>query len=212
MLSVIAVAAISMVAACRAPSGGAVEARPVLVRMDTSMGEMVLELDPDRAPITVANFLKYADAGAYDGTTFHRVVAGFVIQGGGWTADLKERAKEAAAAGNPDLPIRNEWQNGLKNVRGTIAMARESAPDTATREFYINLVNNPRLDLPREQTGHAGYAVFGRVTRGMDVVDRIAAVPTRAVEVPGVTDGSMNHVPVEPVVIRKVERIGMGTR
>jgi cyclophilin family peptidyl-prolyl cis-trans isomerase len=177
------------------------------VSMQTSMGDIVVELDPAHAPLTVANFLKYTDSGAYDGTTVHRVVPGFVIQGGGWTPDLKERAKAAAASGHPDTPIANEWSNGLKNTRGTIAMARDEAPDTATREFFINLKDNPKLDTARPTTGNAGYAVFGRVVSGMDVVDRIAAVPTRSVNVPGVTDGSMQNVPVEPVVVRRVRRV-----
>jgi peptidyl-prolyl cis-trans isomerase A (cyclophilin A) len=182
--------------------------QPVRVSMATSMGDIVLELDPAHAPVTVANFLKYVDAGAYDGTTFHRVVPGFVIQGGGWTSDLKERAKQAAAAGPRDTPIRNEWQNGLKNVRGTIAMARDEQPDTATREFYMNLKDNPKLDTPRATTGNAGYAVFGRVVAGMDVVERIGSVETRSVEVAGVTDGSMQNVPVKTVVIHRVIRGG----
>src|ERR1044071_3960304 len=177
---------------CYAPT------RPRDVVIDTSMGSITIELDPDRAPTSCMNFLKYAEAGAYDNTTFHRVVPGFVIQGGGWTPDLHQRAKDAAAAGHPDIPIKNEWQNGLKNARGTIAMARDEQPDTATREFYINLSDNTKLDTARDKTGHAGYAVFGRVTSGMDVVDRIAAVKTRSVNVPGVTDGSMENVPVDP--------------
>src|SRR5262245_1060280 len=107
----------------------------VVVTLQTTEGDIVLELDQGRAPITVANFLKYADRGAYDGTIFHRIMPTFVIQGGGWTPGLKERAKKDAAAGKPDVPIKNEWQNGLKNVRGTIAMARDKDPDTATREF-----------------------------------------------------------------------------
>src|SRR4051812_28947254 len=176
------------------------------VRMETSMGDIVVELNPGHAPITTANFLKYADAGDYNGTTFHRVVPGFVIQGGGWTRDLTERAKLAAAAGHPDVPIRNEWQNGLKNEQGTIAMAREEAPDSATREFFINLKDNTKLDTAREKTGNAGYAVFGRVVSGMDIVDRIASVRSHAVDVAGVTDGSMENVPEEPVVIRSVRR------
>ncbi|MCC6659942.1 MAG: peptidylprolyl isomerase [Phycisphaerales bacterium] len=174
--------------------------------MSTSEGEIKIELDPDRAPITVANFLKYADRGAYDGTTFHRVVEGFVIQGGGWTPDLHERAKADAAAGRKDQPIRNEWRNGMKNTRGTIAMARDAGPDTATREFYINVQDNPKLDTGREQTGNAGYAVFGWVADGMDVVDRIRHMPTSPREVGGVTDGSMANVPVTPVVITSVRR------
>src|SRR5262249_42591841 len=158
------------------------------VRMDTSMGEIVVELDSAKAPITVANFLAYADRGDYNGTIFHRVVPHWVVQGGGWTPNLKERAKLAAAAGNPDLAIKNEWQNGLKNVRGSIGMARDEGPDTATREFYINLEDHPKLDTAREKNGNAGYAVFGRVVGGMDVVDRIAAIPTHPMKVEGVTD------------------------
>lgn len=201
--------AVLVIAACA--SGGPAardEESPdcVFVTMTTSMGDIELELFPNRAPITVANFLSLADRGAYDGTTFHRVVRDFVIQGGGWTPDLKERAKADAAAGHADTPIKNEWENGLKNERGSIAMAREEAPDTATREFYINVRDNPKLDTARPTTGNAGYAVFGRVVEGMDVVDRIRSVPTGPREVPGVTDGSMGNVPVTPVVITRVRR------
>ncbi len=184
--------------------GAASDAGVTRVVMETSMGDIALELDRARAPISVANFLDHARRGAYDATTFHRVVQDFVIQGGGWTPDLVERAKLDAAAGRPDRPIANEWRNGLKNVRGTIAMAREEAPDSATREFYINTQDNPKLDTARETTGHAGYAVFGRVVGGMDVVDAIRRVPVREVAVPGVEDGSMKHVPLQPVVIRRV--------
>lgn len=195
---------VSGVAGCRAAAPKPVEPAAGQVTVETSQGEIVVELDAARAPVTVANFLKYARAGSYDGTTFHRVVPGFVIQGGGWTPGLEERAKQDAAAGRPDVPIVNEWKNGLKNERGTIAMAREKEPDSATREFFINLKDNAKLDTARDVSGGAGYAVFGRVVRGMEVVDRIAGVPTRKVEVPGVTDGSMENVPVEAVVIRRV--------
>jgi cyclophilin family peptidyl-prolyl cis-trans isomerase len=179
----------------------------VYVRMSTGMGEIVFELNRAKAPVTVDNFLKYADRGAYDGTVFHRIVKDFVIQGGGWTADLKERAKEDAAKGNPDKPIKNEWQNGLKNTRGSIAMAREAEPDTATREFYINCQDNPKLDTAREKSGNAGYAVFGRVVAGIEIVDKIRGVRTEARTVPGVTDGSMENVPVDAVPIVSVKRI-----
>ncbi|MCC6679156.1 MAG: peptidylprolyl isomerase [Phycisphaerales bacterium] len=178
-----------------------------IVTLETSAGDITVELDRAGAPVTVENFLGYMNRSAYDGTTIHRIVPGFVIQGGGWTPDLQERAKLDAAAGKPDKPIRNEWQNGLKNTRGTIAMAREKDPDSATREFFINLADNAKLDTPREVSGGAGYAVFGRVISGMEVVDRIAAVSTRSVDVPGVTDGSMQNVPVESIVIRRV-RLG----
>lgn len=179
----------------------------VTVVMETSAGEIELALDGERAPISVANFLKYADTGAYDGTIFHRVVENFVIQGGGWTPELVERAKAAAGVGRPDVPIVNEWRNGLKNARGSIAMAREAAPDSATREFYINVQDNPKLDTARPNTGDAGYAVFGSVVRGMEVVDRIRVAPTRSVVVAGVEDGSMKNVPTEPIVIRGVRRV-----
>lgn len=174
--------------------------------MTTSKGVIVLELDRERAPISVANFLMFADRGAYDGTIFHRVVENFVIQGGGYTPELMERAKRDKEAGHPDVPIKNEWQNGLKNVRGTIAMAREEQPDTATREFYINVADNAKLDTARPQTGHAGYAVFGRVVEGMEVVDAIRHVPTGARPSPDVTDGSLNNVPVLPIEIFSVKR------
>ncbi len=171
--------------------------------VSTTAGAIVLELDGERAPITVANFISYAQAASYDGTIFHRVVPGFVIQGGGYEPPIamSERAKIAAANGKPDVPIVNEWRNGLKNVRGTIAMARETDPDSATREFYINLADNAKLDVPREVAGGAGYAVFGRVIEGMDVVDRIAASVTK-----DLPDRDMKNVPVDPVVILAVRR------
>lgn len=202
-LGVAAALAVVGLAACSGPStvgGGPSD----VVTFETSAGDITVELDHAHAPITVDWFILRVLRGDYNGTTFHRVVPGFVIQGGGWTPDLQERAKLAAAAGKPDVTIRNEWQNGLKNTRGTIAMAREKDPDSATREFFINLADNAKLDTPREVSGGAGYAVFGRVVAGMEVVDRIAAVSTRSVDVPGVTDGSMQNVPVEPVVIRRV--------
>ena len=178
------------------------QASVVHVLMATSAGDIVLELDPAAAPITVANFLSYMEprgAGGYDGSTFHRVVPGFVIQGGGYTAEMRPLRSGAA--------IKNEWPNGLSNARGTIAMARDADPDTATREFFINLADNAKLDTPRDVSGKAGYAVFGRVIAGMDVVDRIAAVRTAPKPDPAVTDGSLNNVPVDPVVIRAVRRI-----
>jgi len=198
----------------RSASQAGAEGRLEIVEMRTSKGTIVLELDRERAPVTVANFLKYADRGAYDGTIFHRVVENFVIQGGGYTAELVERAKIDQAAGNPDVAIVNEWRNGLKNERGTIGMAREAQADTATREFYINVQDNPRLDTPRAQTGDAGYAVFGRVVRGMEVVDAIRKVATAPRPTAGVTDGSLNNVPTEAIVILSVKRggtVGVGS-
>lgn len=178
---------------------------PLRIIMSTTKGDITLELDPMHAPITVENFLEHAERGDYDGTIFHRVVTGFVIQGGGWTPDLAERAKAEAAAGRTDKTITNEWRSsGLKNVRGTIAMARETDPDSATREFFINLADNAKLDTAREKAGNAGYAAFGRVVEGMEVVDAIAAMPTVPRSETGVTDGSMENVPVETVVVKSV--------
>ncbi len=166
----------------------------VRVRLETTAGEMDLELDPVRAPVGVANFLRYAERGDYDGTIFHRAVPGFVVQGGGYTAALVEL--------KGDAPIVNEWRNGLKNERGTIGWARDAEPDTATREFYINLADNARLDTARAITGNAGYAVFGRVTRGMEIADAMTkgalyALPER----------DMKHIPAEPVRIVRVVRL-----
>ena len=185
----------------------ATRAGAILVSMTTTKGEIVLELDSQRAPISTNNFLMHAAKGDYDGTIFHRVIPKFVIQGGGFTPDLKERAKVAEAEGHKDEPIKNEWTNGLKNVRGTIAMARDADPDTATREFYINVADNPKLDSARKQVGNAGYAVFGRVVKGMDVVDAIKSGKT--MERPDViVDGEgMKDVPVEPVMIVRVKRV-----
>lgn len=152
------------------------------------MGDIVVELNKEKAPISVANFLNYVDKGHYSGTIFHRVISGFMIQGGGFDADLKEK--------KTDAPIKNEWQNGLKNDAYTIAMARTSVPDSATCQFYINSVNNPALDAPR---GGAAYAVFGKVVSGTDVVDKIRAVKT------GFKNG-MGDVPVETVLITKAAR------
>jgi len=137
------------------------------VRVDTNVGSFTLELDGPRAPLTVTNFLRYVRQGGYEGSIFHRVIPGFMVQAGGLDADFQEM---------PDFgPIPNESGNGLSNERGAIAMARTGDPHSAKRQFFINLVDNQRLD-PRP--GGWGYAVFGRVTEGMDVVDKIAAIPT----------------------------------
>lgn len=173
------------------------------VELETTAGTIRIELDGAAAPVTVRNFLSRVQAGQYDGTIFHRVVPGFVVQGGGWTVDLKERAKLDATAGRPDVPIVNEWKTGLKNLRGTIAMARETDPDSATREFYFNLSDNARLDIGRPNTGNAGYCAFGRVVAGMDVIDRIATAKTETRVIEGVTDGSMNNVPLQPTIIKR---------
>ena len=158
----------------------------VAVIMETSMGTIELELDSEKAPVTVANFVEYALDGHYEGTVFHRVMPGFMIQGGGMTSTGTEKPTRA--------PIVLESNNGLRNVRGTIAMARTIVPDSATCQFYINLVDNPSLDY---RTGNDGYAVFGRVVKGMDVVDAIAGVETSS-------RGPYEDWPVQDVVIQKL--------
>jgi len=159
------------------------------VHLQTSAGEIVLALDPKRAPKTVANFLAYVQAGFYDGTTFHRVIAGFMIQGGGYTSDYKRKPTQG--------PIANEADNGLKNLRGTISMARTSDPHSATSQFFINVVDNDALDFRAQTRSAWGYAVFGEVVRGMDVVDAIANASTgRAGPFPA-------HAPQTQVIIEK---------
>jgi len=170
---------------------GADEAPPT-VRMTTSFGVIEIELDPMRAPKTTANFLAYVDRGFYDGTIFHRVIPGFMIQGGGFTPGMKQKKTGA--------PIVNEADNGLKNVTGTIAMARTAEPHSASAQFFINTADNHFLDHRGKTIEGWGYAVFGRVVRGMDVVRRIEATPTRTI-------GPFENVPVRDVVIEKVERV-----
>jgi len=157
----------------------------VRVLLATSAGNITLQLDAEKAPRSVANFLEYVKAGHYDGTVFHRVIDGFMIQGGGFTPDMVQKPTRA--------PIPLEARNGLKNERGTIAMARTSAPDSATSQFFINVVDNQSLDYPNPDGN--GYAVFGKVVAGMDVVDKIRAVETTTV-------GGRPNVPVKPVLIR----------
>ena len=165
---------------------GAAEKKSVVL-VKTSLGNIKIELMQRETPITVKNFLSYVEAGYYSGTILHRVIPGFMVQGGGFTSDMKVK--------KTGQPIKNEASNGLKNDRGTIAMARTSAPDSATSQFFINLVNNDNLNRPMPD-GH-GYAVFGKVIAGMDVVDKIASVST------GVTMGFPN-VPKTPVVIKSI--------
>jgi cyclophilin family peptidyl-prolyl cis-trans isomerase len=169
----------------------------VYVLMKTSMGDITLELNREKAPISVDNFLSYVDKGFYDGTIFHRVISDFMIQGGGYTADFQQKKTEK--------PIKNEWQNGLKNTKGTIAMARLGGqPDSATAQFFINVQDNPFLDQNREGPNGAGYAVFGRVVEGMDTVDKIRHVKTGVKSTP---QGPMPNVPEETVTIVKVSRL-----
>jgi cyclophilin family peptidyl-prolyl cis-trans isomerase len=158
------------------------------------MGNIKVELSPDKAPITVKNFLAYVKEGHYDGLVFHRVIRGFMIQGGGFTPDLKENRPA-----HP--PIRNEAGNGLRNDRGTIAMARTAVVDSASAQFFINVVNNDFLNHANETPQGFGYAVFGRVIEGMDVVDKIRNVPTGNVRM-------FQDVPKEPVAIRKASVVG----
>ena len=162
-------------------------ANPVVL-METSKGDITLELYPEKAPKTVENFLSYVKSGFYNGTVFHRVIDGFMIQGGGFEPGLKQKATQA--------PIPNEAQNGLKNEVGTIAMARTAAPDSATAQFFINLVDNAMLDFPKPDG--AGYAVFGKVKSGMETVQAIAKVKTT-------TMGVHANVPSEDVVIKTVK-------
>jgi peptidyl-prolyl cis-trans isomerase A (cyclophilin A) len=161
---------------------------PVAV-IETSAGSITVELYKDRAPVSVENFLQYARDGHYSGTVFHRVVAGYVIQGGGYTREMAEKPTRP--------PIQNEATNGLGNRRGTLAMARLRSARSATSQFYINLANNPGLDHRGFSPDDFGYAVFGRVLSGMDVVDAIGAAKT------GPRDG-MDDVPVTPIVIKSV--------
>jgi peptidyl-prolyl cis-trans isomerase A (cyclophilin A) len=155
------------------------------VALDTSEGRIVIELAPKESPKTVENFLAYVKSGHYDGTVFHRVIPTFMIQAGGFSPDMAERPTRP--------PIALESQNGLKNARGTVAMARRGDPNSATSQFFINVVDNPRLDYPNPDGN--GYAVFGKVVEGMDVVDRIKAVPTGA-------RGPHQNVPINPVTIK----------
>ena len=168
--------------------GKAVDSQSSIVTLETSMGNIVLELDQKTAPVTTKNFIEYVQAGFYDGTIFHRVIPGFMIQGGGFTADLKRK--------NTRSPIVNEAWNGRSNARGTIAMARTNDPNSATSQFFINHKDNSPLDYA--DSAHPGYAVFGKVTQGMDVVDAIAAVKTA-------TRNGMQDVPVEPVTIKSAK-------
>jgi cyclophilin family peptidyl-prolyl cis-trans isomerase len=161
-------------------------APPTLVKVETSAGAFVLQMDAERAPLSVANFLQYVRDGFYDGTIFHRVVNGFVIQGGGYTANMEPKPPRPAIA--------NEAGNGLTNRRGSVAMARTGDPHSADAQFYINLADNLALD---PKPTRWGYAVFGEVVEGLDVVDKIGH------QVTGSKDG-MQDVPVEAVVIRKV--------
>ena len=170
-----------------APTPAAAPGNPTVV-LATSMGNIEVELFADKSPISASNFLAYADAGFFDGTIFHRVIPGFMIQGGGMDKDMKQKDTRA--------PIKNEAKNGLKNLRGTLAMARTMVVDSATAQFFVNLKDNAFLDNGERDFG---YAVFGKVTAGMDVVDKIAAVPTG-------NHGPHQNVPTTPVLIQSAKR------
>ncbi len=163
-----------------------------VVDIVTSAGTIRAELWPDKAPNTVANFLQYADGGFYDNTIFHRCIVGFMIQGGGLTPDWKEKPARAA--------IRNEADSGLRNVRGTLSMARTSDPHSATCQFFINTADNSKLDHEGKTDAGWGYCVFGQVTSGMEVVDAIVQAPTVGPE--------QNGRPAKPVVIKSIRRVG----
>ena len=170
------------------PASGAAAGGKTMVTMKTSLGDVRIELDADKAPITVENFLAYVDDGFYDGTLFHRVIPNFMVQGGGFDEDMSQKPTRA--------PIENEARNGLENRTGTLAMARTSDPNSATAQFFINLVDN---DFLNHGSRDFGYAVFARVVDGMDVVEKIAAVPTG-------NRGGHQNVPLDPVTIVSVTR------
>ncbi len=166
-----------------------IQAETTMVKMDTTQGTIMLELDADNAPNTVENFLTYAKEGFFDGTIFHRVISNFMVQGGGFTEDMNQKTVRD--------PIKNEANNGLKNDNGTIAMARTGDPHSATAQFFINVKDNDFLNFSSETPQGWGYAVFGKVTEGMDIVEKIKAVETT-------TKGPYQDVPVEAIIIEKV--------
>ncbi|PWC16614.1 peptidylprolyl isomerase A [Brenneria roseae subsp. roseae] len=157
------------------------------VQLTTSAGDIELALDNQKAPVSVKNFVEYVNSGFYNGTTFHRVIPGFMVQGGGFSSDMKQKA--------PNPPIKNEADNGLRNLRGTISMARTAEKDSATSQFFINVADNAFLDHGQRDFG---YAVFGKVVKGMDVVDKISQVQTENV-------GPYQNVPTKPIVIQSAK-------
>lgn len=163
------------------------------ILMTTTVGSMTLELDADKAPKTVENFLSYVTNGHYDGTIFHRVIDNFMIQGGGFTTDMEQKSTQA--------PIDNEANNGLKNARGTIAMARTQDPHSVTAQFFINISENDFLNHTGENMQGWGYAVFGKVTEGEEVIDKIRGVPTG-------NQAGHQDVPLEPIIIESVTVVG----
>jgi cyclophilin family peptidyl-prolyl cis-trans isomerase len=187
------VAVVSLFAAAALPLAGFAQAKPAectKVKLTTSMGPITIQLDKAKAPISSENFAKYVQSGHYNGTLFHRVMDGFMVQGGGFTKDMQQKPTNA--------PIKNEGSNGLKNEPYTLAMARTNAPDSATSQFFINVVDNTRLNYVNDT--QPGYAVFGKVVDGKDVVDKIRKVPTG-------NAGGHQNVPTQPVTIDKAECI-----
>jgi len=189
MLKTLVLTACSLLFASSLMAAPAADTQQPHVLLTTSMGEVEVELYADKAPLSVANFLAYVDSGFYDGTQFHRVIPGFMVQGGGFNADMQQKPTQA--------PINNEAQNGLHNRRGTLAMARTQVVNSATSQFFINHANNAFLD---HSSRDFGYAVFGKVVRGIEVVDKIAQVPTATIA------GSQN-VPRTPVLIVSAKRL-----
>jgi cyclophilin family peptidyl-prolyl cis-trans isomerase len=185
-LSIVAVGLVFLVFGCQ--PGKANDKGLKMVKLETTKGDVVIEVNETAAPVTAANFLQYVQEGFYDGTIFHRVIPNFMIQGGGFTPDMKQKPTKP--------PIANEAKNGLKNKRGTLAMARTNDPNSATAQFFINHVDNAYLDYTGPR--NPGYAVFAHVVEGMDVVDAIAKVKT------GIKDG-FQDVPVEPVIIKSAK-------
>lgn len=177
-------AALILFTGCNAMS----ESKNPVVTLETTKGNITLELYPEKAPETVANFIQYVQDGFYDGTIFHRVIPNFMVQGGGFTDDMSEKSTRE--------PIKNEANNGLANENGTIAMARTPNPHSASSQFFINVKDNAFLDFQNETPNGWGYCVFGKVTEGMDVVNSIVAVPTG-------NHGMHQDVPVEPIIIMK---------
>lgn len=188
MLAALLVWGLSLGMAADAPGKG----KHPMVKLTTNQGEIVLELNDDKAPETVANFLGYVEDGFYNGTIFHRVIAGFMIQGGGMTEDMKEKSTKD--------PVKNEADNGLKNEPYTVAMARTQEPHSASAQFFINVADNTFLNHTGKNPEGWGYAVFGKVVTGQDVVDKIKAVATGR-------KGFYDDVPLEPVIIEKAEVI-----
>ena len=164
-----------------------------MIKFQTSLGDFTVELFTDDAPVSAENFLQYVDDGHFDGTVFHRVIPGFMIQGGGFSADMKQKPTRE--------PIKNEAANGVKNLRGSLSMARTSDVNSASSQFFVNLVDNAFLD--HQGSRNYGYAVFGRVVAGLDVIDAIAAVKTGR-------KGGHDDVPVEPVVVKAARRVEPG--